>query len=211
MNKIIDNTNLNINSLLINWSLLSGQLDDGIIEQTIIGSFYQWLTFCLCIFHVIKWLILIFTPHESETSHLLGEWAYFYGPKIIIDYNIIFVALQIITVKLLFLYASKHPKKMFYWLEALAYNDDNDSFDKLNLNKTESKMFIKRLSISIFVLKIFTFTFVPFFAIVNFVLVFKWQSNHVLNYLISLLLYLPQLYLNMQFIFGFLVLLYPVR
>ena len=71
MNKIIQITNLNIDSLLINWGLLSGHLNDGIIEPTKFGRFNQWFTFLICLFTAIKWSILLFSPQDSEMSKIV--------------------------------------------------------------------------------------------------------------------------------------------
>ena len=196
--------------MLINWSLMSGYLHDDDIETTRFGCFYQWLGFCFCSFTAIKWSILLFCSNNSQIANLLGEWGSYFGPKIIIDMVLVFIAVYIIAVKLLFIYASKHTKKLFYWLDAMEFNPVNQSFDKLNLNEIDSKMFMKRLSLSIFLLKCFTYMIMIFYIITNFVLTFKHKYGYYLNYLISALLYLPQNYLNAKFIFGFLVILYPV-
>ena len=208
MNKIIQITNLNIDSLLINWGLLSGHLNDGIIEPTKFGRFNQWFTFLICLFTAIKWSILLLIPKDSEFVDLLGDWGYFFGPKIIIDFILIIISIFIITVKFIFLFTSK--QKMFYWLNVMDYDEETQSFNKLNLNETESKMFIKRLSLSIFLLKCFTRLIVSFFVLVNLVLILKWQRNYLLNYFVSFVIYVPHLYLNASFIFGFLAILYPV-
>ena len=143
-------------------------------------------------------------------SNLLGDFAYYFGPKVILDLIIMFNPICISTVKLLFVYASKHIKKYFYWLEAMEFNPVNRSFDKLDLNENESKNFVKRLSLSIFLLKSFVCFIIAFFFVLVFVLTFKLKDDYHLNYLISLVLYIPQIYLNVYFIFGFLVLLYLV-
>ena len=41
MNKIIENTNLNSNTLLIDWSLMNGYLHDDVIETTKFGYFNE--------------------------------------------------------------------------------------------------------------------------------------------------------------------------
>ena len=210
MNIIKKKTDLNINTLLINWSLICGNLHDGIIEPTKFGRFNEWATFFLTFFTGIKWGILMFYPKGTEMANLLGDWGYFFGPKVIISFMLALDACYVITTKILFLFTSKQPKKMFYWLDALQYDNDNQSFIKLKLNETESKKFIKRLSLTVFLLKCFTPALICFFVVVNFVLFFKKQNSHHLNYLISLITFLPQMYFYIQFIFGFLVLLYPV-
>ena len=210
MNKLINKSNLDINSLLIKWSLMKGYLHNGIVQSTKFGLFNQWFTFCICLYTAIKWSILLFYPKGSKMDNLLGDFGYFYGPKIIIDVMLAFGAIYVIIVKIQLIFLSKHPKKMFYWLDTMVYNDDNHSFDKLNLNQTESKMFIKRLSLSVFLLKCFTKTFTIFFIITSVAIVLGYQNDYLLNYLISILLFVPQLYFNIQFIYGFFVILYPV-
>ena len=209
MDKILANTNLNINTFLINLGLMTGYLNDEIIVPTIFGQLNLWFGFVLCIFHGIKWTILIFTSQDSYVANLLGEWAYFFGPKVIYDFLIIILTIYIIVVKVLFIFASKHTKRMLYWLKIIEFDAVKRSFDKLNLNETESKMFIKRLSVSFSLFKFVIFS-VQCCAILIFVLILKLQKDHLMNYLISLLIYLPQIYLNVNFIFGFLAILYPV-
>ena len=143
-------------------------------------------------------------------ANFLGDFGAFYGPKIIVDMVIVYIAVYIITVKLLFVYASKHTKQMFYWLDVMEYNSVNQSFDKLNLNQVESKMFMKRLSLSTFMLKCFTYTLMTFFMSTNSVLAFKHKDYYYLYYLISTVIHLPQMYLYVSFMLGFLVILYPV-
>ena len=85
MDELVNKSNLDINSLLINWGLISGHLHDGIIEPTKFGRFNQWFTFFSCLFTAIKWSILLFNPKDSEMVNLLGDWGHVFGPKIIID------------------------------------------------------------------------------------------------------------------------------
>ena len=201
---------LNINTLLINWSLMSGYLNDGVIETTAFGRFNLWFCFVLSIFHGIKWSVFLFLSKDSRLANLLGDWAYYFGPKIIVDFVIVFLAVFVISVKLLFVYASKHSKNMFYWLEAMKFDAVNRSFDKLNLTENESNVFMKRLSLSLFILKYAIYSISSFCVLVIFILIFKIQNDYHLNYLISLICFLPQLYLNLNFLFGFIVILYSV-
>ena len=210
MDELANKSNLDINFLLINWGLLSGHLHDGIIQPTGFGRFNQWFTFFSCLFTAIKWLILLLTPKESETIHLLGDWTTAFGPKIILDSIIIFLACYIITVKLTFIFASYHSKKMLYWLDTLKYDQDTKSFNKLNLNEAESKMFIRRFSLSIFLLRCVSHVFMISFYLANFVFVLMYRKGYYLNYLISLVIFIPQHYIDGEFIFGFLAILYPV-
>ena len=208
MDKLAKKSNLDVNSLLINWGLLSGHLNDGIIEPTKFGRFNQWFTFLICLFTALKWSILLFTPKDSELVDLLGDWGYFFCPKLLIDFILIIISIYIITIKFIFLFTSK--QKMFYWLDVMEYDENTQSFNKLNLNETESKMFIKRLSLSVFILRCFSYVSMILFYLVNFVFVLKYQKDYYLNYTISLLIFIPQHYINGKLIFGLLVILYPV-
>lgn len=210
MEYIIKNTEFNINSLLINWGMMSGYLHDGMIERTTFGLINEWFSFVVYLFGAIKWSILISISQQSHLANLFGDFAYFYGPRIIINWMSALFPYYIITVKMLLIFISKHPKKMFYWIEVMEYDDDNDSFTKLNLNQVDSKMFIKRLSLSLFLLKIFTYLSCLFFIFVNFVCFFKYQNTYHLYYFISTLCFLPQIYFHLRFALGFLVILYPV-
>ena len=144
----VDQSDLSINSWLIRWGLMSGEYKDGKINTTKCGLINQLFAFWLFVYAIIKWTILLFSPKDSLTANLLGEWAYYFGPKIIFDLFIIILSVYVIVVKLLFVYASINTKKMFYWFEAMKFNPVDRSFEKLNLNESQSKKFVKRMSIS---------------------------------------------------------------
>ena len=143
-------------------------------------------------------------------ANQLGDWGYFFGPKIIVNFITFLIFVLIIFAKILFLFASKQPKKMFYWINAMEYNEENGSFDKLNLNESDSKKFIKRLSLSVFLLRSFTFALTISYYLVTPLLIYKHQNAYYLNYFISILFFMPEMYYGIQFLFGILVILYPV-
>ena len=204
--------NLSINKLLINWGSLEGYLENGVIQSTKFGRFNQWATFGVLLFTAIKWAILIFSPQQSWLTNWLGDWGQFYGPKIVADVIIFLFATTMIAIKLLFLFSSKHPKKLFYWLDVLEYNQYNHSFDKLNLDETESQIIIKGFSVFLFVLKCFFDFLLVSFISASYVMIFilRWHNKYLVNFLISFTCFLPQHYLDVVLLFGYYGLLYLV-
>ena len=94
MIKLIENTNLNINSWLINWGLMSGHLNDGVIHSTKFGVVSFFFAFCLNTFSLIKWIILLFTAKDTLLTHYLGDWGIFYAPKLVADLFSVFFYLS---------------------------------------------------------------------------------------------------------------------
>ena len=173
MDKFVNKSHLDINSLLIRYSLMKGYLHDGIIEPTKFGLFNQWFCFIYSFTASIKYFVQLFIPKESEMTNLLGDWGYFLGPKVVLNFIRVLVLLYIVFAKILFIFASKHSKKMFYWIDVMEYNEENQSFDKLKLNEIDSGKFIKRLSLSVFFLRCFTYAFIPSFCIIIPILIFQ--------------------------------------
>ena len=118
-------------------------MHDGIIEPTKFGIFNNWFCFIYSFTASIKYFVQLFIPKGSEMVNQLGDWGYFIGPRVVINFISFLVILYIIFAEVLFIFASKHPKKMFYWIDAMEYNEENQSFDKLKLNEIDSKKFIK--------------------------------------------------------------------
>ena len=103
-------------------------------------------------------------------------------------------------VTILFYFSSRNPKKMFYWLKIMEYDYDNDCFSRMNLNESNSKMFIKQMSIVISALKLFCFVFMPSFFIITVFAVFKYLSyQHYFIHFLAILLFLPHFYLGTNF------------
>ena len=98
MNNLIKASNLNINSWLINWGLMKGQLNGGILETTKFSLINHWAGFSSSLFIAIKWTILLFYSKNDKLTHLLGDWRYFIGPKVIIDSIVIISACYYISV-----------------------------------------------------------------------------------------------------------------
>ena len=211
MNHLIEKSNLNFNSWLINWGLMKGYLIDGMIEATKFGFSNQYFGFLLNLVTLIKWTIQLFSTKDSKISHQLGNWGPFLGPKVIIELIIIFGAIYVLSVFLLFYFCSKHPKNMFYWLFTLAYDLEHQCFNQLNLNQTGSKSFKKSISLLKFTLNGFIYSFIPLFIIANSYSVFVYQNDYHVNYLISILQYSFQLYYNINLMFGLPVILYQVN
>ena len=85
------------------------------------GNVKQWIAFIFSLFHVIKWIIILFCSKESEMANLLGDFGYFYGPKLV--NNLIFLICSISVevtllfyyfIILLFYYSLKYSKKIAF-------------------------------------------------------------------------------------------------
>ena len=209
MNKLIGNTNLNVNSWLINWGLMPGYLRNQIIETTKFGLFNQWFCFLLSLFTAIKWIILMFYSADSQMANLLGETAKFYGPKLIVDVIIVIVSCHSAILTCLFYFCTKSSKILF-WLDFMEYDSTNQCFNKLNLNETYSKIYIKRFA---FISSItFTIYYLNCFLFYTFglIIIYLSQKDYLSNYIISITIYSIGLYYFSSHLFGPLMLLYQV-
>ena len=121
---MIQNTNLNINSWLVKCGFMYGHLHDGIIQTTKFDILRWLIIVCISTFTTIKWGILLFYHKESLTSNLLGDWAYFYGPKLFADLIVLLGAVFVLSVLILLYFSSKQPKKMLFWLKHMEFDTD---------------------------------------------------------------------------------------
>lgn len=209
MEKLIENTNLNINSWLISCGLMYGHLQDGKIYFTKITICKWFIGLIISIFHAIKFTIFIFSTQDSITSDLLGDWSYFYGPKLLVNFILLFCKIYILFAFILFFFSSKHPKKMLFWLAKM--NFDNDShFRKLNLNKFDLKTFTKRMSLLRIIYNGFVYSLILFLVISVNYSAFKYKKAYYFYYLISIIVFCPQFYINLYVTLGFLVDFYQV-
>ena len=60
MNSTLDNINLDINTMLINWGLINERYQDGVIRTTKFGIINMAFALGLFSFEAIKWPILMF-------------------------------------------------------------------------------------------------------------------------------------------------------
>lgn len=150
METFIENTNLDINSWLINWGLMRGYYKDGVIRMTKFGLINQLFVILLFLFEFIKWIILIFLPGESQIAHYLGEFTPSLGPKLILDAMMI---LETLNSLILLFYFGSCRGKLFFWLESMYYDNDKHCFEKLDLDKNSSIRFIKQFVLGYFLVK----------------------------------------------------------
>ena len=210
MEKLIEESNLNVNFWLLKVGLMYGHLNNGVIQSTKFTIFKWFTAFCLSIFTAIKWTTYLFCAKESRMCNLLGDWSYFYGPKLLVDLILFILAIFVLLVFLLFYFSSKNPKKMLFWLEHMQFDNENRCFNKLELNQSDSKEFVKRMSLLFFTFNISVYPLTIFFAISNIITVFISRKSHHFYYIISILIFTPQFYINSCCIFGLLVILYQV-
>ena len=137
MEKLIEKSNLNVNFWLLKVGLMYGHLHDGIIQTTKFGILKCSTVFCFSIFTTIKWTIYLFCAKESRMCNLLGDWSYFYGPKLLVDLILLILANFVLFVFLLFYFSSKNPKKMLFWLDHMQFDSENQCFNFLKLNQSD--------------------------------------------------------------------------
>ena len=81
MDLSLDKINLDINSMLINWGLMTGKYKDGVIRTTKFGKLNMAFAFTLSAFESIKFIILMFYSEESQMALYLGELAQYNWSK----------------------------------------------------------------------------------------------------------------------------------
>ena len=113
------------------------------------------------------------------------------------------------SVNLLFNYSLTKQEKMFYWLDVMQFDSDNRRFNKLNLNETQSKTFIKCISLLSLIFNGIIYSLTIFFIVVICFITFKFHEYKA-NYLVSILIYYIQNYYALNCTFGFLIILYQV-
>ena len=210
MKNIFENTDLNMNSWLINWGYMTGYLKNGQIHTTQYYVIYQLIIVIIFILNVIRFLILLLNAKESQISLELGDWGYFLGPRLIINGIIFFVCSYILMLMAFFKFCVLNSQKMFYWLNIMDYNSETRCYYNLNLNESDSKTFTKRSLIFINGFKFFNIVCLPFFTIVNFISILININDYYLNQLIGLMIYFPVIYHCIAYCFGLPTILYLV-
>lgn len=186
MDSTLDKVNLDINTMLINWGLMTGRYEDGAIKTAKFGQINMAFALIVFIFEAIKWSILIFFHEDSDVAIYLGEFAQYFGPKVVTDFIAIAEPVNSIIIILLYYFTSN---KMHFWLDHMKFNAETRSFDKLDLNASDSKRFTKRFALLWFIIKCVNnfsvvFTFCTMFG--SF-LVFKNQYH--IYYFVSILIF----------------------
>ena len=204
-------TYLNINYWFISWGYLNGYLKDGQIVTTKFSQIYQWTSIIIMTLNAIKFATLLCNEKGSEISNQLGDWSYFLGPRIMINGIVTICSIYIINAIFLFKFCTRNLKKMFYWLNIMEYDDDIRSFHRMNLNDSDSQLFVKRMSLFILSIKCFSFLFTIGLVFVNFLSVFKYLNDYYINHFVSILLFVPPLHFCIGFAFGLPIILYLVR
>ena len=211
----MEKTNLNIESWLFSWGIMYGHLHDGIIESTKFTILY-WLTaFCLTIFSSCKWIICLFISQDSLTANLLGDWTYVYGPRLFLNLIQLFCEIFILYIFIIFYFSLKHPKKMLFWLEQMEFDKVNRCFSKLKFDESDStaftRTFTRRMSLLRIIYNSFVYFVIFLYAISANISIFKRKKAYYLNYVISIVMYCPQLYINLSCVYGFLLVFYQVN
>ena len=199
-----------MNSWLINWGYMNGYLKDGQIHTTKYYIIYQLVIIIMLLLNLIRFLILLFSAKESQISLKFGDWSYFLGPRVMINGIIFFACFCVLMLMAFFKFCARNSQRMFYWLKIMDYDSETRRYFNMNLNESDSKMFIKRSLILINALKCFTVVSMPFFIIVVSIPVFTHLDDYYLNQLITLIIFFTVIYYTISYSFGLPVILYLV-
>ena len=210
MKSFFENTDLNMNSWLINWGYMNGYLKDGQIQTNKYFTIYQLMIIIILLLNVIIFTMLLFSAKESQISKQLGDWGNFLGPRLVINGIIFFVCFCILILMAFFKFSARNMQKMFYWLNIMDYDSETRCYLNMNLNESDSKMFIKRGLILINTFKCFNAVCIPFFTIVAFISILINLSDYHLNQLMVLPIFIPIIYHTNSYSFGLPVTLYLV-
>ena len=206
----IENTDLNINTWLINWGYMNGYLQDGQFHTTKYTIFYQLMVIMILSVNIIRFGIILSNPKGSEITFLHGDWGYFLGSRIIIDGLCFLVCIFLLMVIALFKFCTQNLRKMFYWLYIMEFDPENKCFFNLDLNEIDSKVLLKQTLIFINTLKFFNVVFLPLFAFANLISVYKYVNDYYFNHFIGIMIYIPALYYDACYVFGVPIILYLV-
>lgn len=210
MEEILKKSDLDINSWLIDWGLIRGEYNDGVIETTKSGLRNNWFTFWLFLISSIKWTTLMFYSKESQVAIYLGEWAPWFGPKLVVDSMLLIQSFNSLILVILFYFCSRNPEKFLLWVEFMKFNTENRSFDNLNLNKLDSKRFAKQFALSWFIVKRINYLLISLSFSILFVSFFYLENKHHLYYLISFVMFTLCLKFYTNHWFSLLLVLYQV-
>ena len=210
MKNLFENADLNVNSWLINWGYMNGYLKDGQIHINKYNVIYQLIIMIIMLFNIIRFAILLLYTKESEISKKLGDWSYFFGPRIMINGLAFSVSFYILMLMAFFKFCARNSQKMFYWLDIMDYDSATRCYFNMNLNDSDSKMFIKRSLMFINALKCFTVICIPIFINTVCISIFIQLNDNYLNQLIAVLIFIFISYHCIGFAFGLPIILYLV-
>ena len=210
MKNFFGNTDLNINSWLINWGYMNGYLKDGQIHANKYYIIYQLMVIIMLLLNLIRSVILLFSAKESHISLLLGDWSYFLGPRIMLNGIIFSVCFYILMLMAFFKFCTRNSQKMFYWLKIMDYDSETRCYFNMNLNESDSKMFIKRSLIFINAFMCFTAVCMSCFTIVISISIFINMNDYYLNQMIAYLILFLVSYHGLAYSFGLPIILYLV-
>lgn len=203
--------NLNMNSWLINWALLTGHYhaENGLIETIKFGLFNQWFTSAVLILSSIKWFTLMFYPQEHPIAFYLGNFAYYFGPKLVVETIACNVPLDSFVIILLFMFFARNPKKYLFWVDLMKFDYDNQLFPKLNLNESDSQRFVRRFQMSWLIVKPSMYFYIAITHLVHLASYFYIEESYNLYHFVYYYISFAQ---NIYTIwFGMVMILYQVN
>ena len=169
--------------MLINWGLMTGRYEDGVIKTTKFGLLKMVLLFTLYSYEGIKWNILMFYPEESQVACYFGEFLQYFGPKMVVDFILIAESVNSISLILLFYFLSN---RMLFWLDHMQFDNESRCFDKLNLNVSDSKRFTKQFALLLSIANKANYFLTSIAFIVPFASFLIFKHECYFNYIISI-------------------------
>ena len=130
---------------------MTGYLIDGQIHSTEYYIIYQLVAIIILLLNLIRFTILLFSAKESQTSLELGDWSYLFGLRVMVNGIIVIGCSYILMLMAFFKFCARNSQKMFYWLNIMDYHSETRCYYNMNLNESDSKIFINRSLILIVV------------------------------------------------------------
>lgn len=199
----MENSELSINLMLFNWGLICG-------ESTKFGWSKPLFIFLLNFFSSIKWSIVMFYPIDHPISNYFGDFGYFFGPKLIVDFIGGLIALNSTVLIILFYFCSKFSKNKFDWLKFMHFDSENEKFDKLDLNTIDLQKFTDQFKSIWFILQrlIYLLVVISFSIILISFLVYK--HEYYFNYILATIIQAMSMYYFLFHWYGLTMILFQV-
>lgn len=182
----LEKLNLDINSMLINWGLMTGRYINGVINTSKTGIFNMAFAFTIFLFQSIKFAVLIYYPEDSQPSIYLGDLTPYFGPKVFTHF---FASAESVNSVILILYFYFGLKKMLFWLDHMQFDSESRQFYKLDLSVSDCKRFTNNFALLWFIIKRVNYLMMllSFCAFSGSLMLFK--HDHYLYYIISIIIF----------------------
>ena len=181
------------------------------IFTTKFGWFNNWFSFLVFLLSLIKWITLMFCEKQSQISYYLGEWSDWFGPKMVTDFILIVQPLNSLILFFVFYSASKDPKKLLLWLDFMRFDNDHQSFSKLDLHEADSKNYIKQFAMSRVIVKHICYSVTYLSMLVLIVSLYYFENRNHFYYAISFIFFCTGMFYYSNHWFGLILIFYQVK